>query len=91
MLSLDHYERLLSVNLVGPFLGIKAVAAGHDHAGGGAIVVISSVDALAAAPGYAGYCASKSRVTGLVKAAALELAEDGIRVNAIAPGASTRR
>jgi 3alpha(or 20beta)-hydroxysteroid dehydrogenase len=85
-LSLEHYERLLAVNLTGPFLGIKAVAPGMTRAGSGGIVVLSSVDALAAAPGYAGYCASKAGVTGLVQAAALELASAGIRVNAIAPG-----
>jgi 3alpha(or 20beta)-hydroxysteroid dehydrogenase len=85
-LSLEHYQRLLAVNLVGPFLGIKACGPAMTSGGGGAIVVLSSVDALAAVLGYAGYCASKAGVTGLVQAAALELAPAGVRVNAIAPG-----
>jgi 3alpha(or 20beta)-hydroxysteroid dehydrogenase len=86
-LSLAHYERLLAVNLTGPFLGLKAVIPAMTAAGRGSVVVLSSVDAFVAAPGYAGYCASKAGVTGLVQAAALELAPARIRVNAIAPGA----
>jgi 3alpha(or 20beta)-hydroxysteroid dehydrogenase len=86
-LSPAHYERLLAVNLTGPFLGLKAVIPAMTAAGRGSVVVLSSVDAFAAAPGYAGYCASKAGVTGLVQAAALELAPARIRVNAIAPGA----
>jgi 3alpha(or 20beta)-hydroxysteroid dehydrogenase len=86
-LSFAHYERLLAVNLTGPFLGLKAVIPAMTAAGRGSVVVLSSVDAFVAAPGYAGYCASKAGVTGLVQAAALELAPARIRVNAIAPGA----
>jgi 3alpha(or 20beta)-hydroxysteroid dehydrogenase len=86
-MSLDDFMAVVNVNLVGTFLGIRAVIPSMKEAGRGAIVVNSSVDGLAAHPGQANYCASKAGILGLVRVASLELAPFGIRVNAVTPGA----
>jgi Dehydrogenases with different specificities (related to short-chain alcohol dehydrogenases) len=84
--TLDEYERVLKVNLVGQFLGMKAVAPGMIGRGKGAIVNISSVDGMKGANGLAAYSSSKWGVRGLTKVAALELGHKGIRVNSVHPG-----
>ncbi|MER6947740.1 glucose 1-dehydrogenase [Nonomuraea sp. NPDC000554] len=84
--SLEEFERVLKVNLVGVFLGVQSVVAPMRAAGGGSIVNISSVAGLTALPGTSGYGASKWGVRGLTKIAAVELGPDRIRVNSIHPG-----
>jgi 3alpha(or 20beta)-hydroxysteroid dehydrogenase len=84
--SLADYRRVLDVNLVGMFLGIKAVAAGMIARGKGSIVNISSVDGMKGANGLAAYASSKWGVRGLTKVAAMELGHRGIRVNSVHPG-----
>ncbi|RVX39623.1 3alpha(or 20beta)-hydroxysteroid dehydrogenase [Nonomuraea polychroma] len=83
---LDEFERVLQVNLVGVFLGLKAVVGAMRESGGGAIVNLSSVAGLFALPGTGGYGASKWGVRGLTKIAALEFGKDRIRVNSVHPG-----
>jgi len=81
----DEWRRIMDVNLRAVFLGVRAVAPVMREAGGGSIVVTSSIAAARPRPGIATYVASKAGVNGLVRALALELAADRIRVNAIAP------
>lgn len=84
--SVDDFRRVLEVNLVGVFLGMKTVAPAIERAGGGAIVNISSSAGLTGLPGVGAYVASKWAVRGITKTAALELGPKGIRVNSVHPG-----
>jgi len=84
--TLEDYRRVLEVNLVGQFLGIKAVAPGMIARGQGAIVNISSVDGMKGANGLAAYASSKWGVRGLTRVAAMELGHLGVRVNSVHPG-----
>lgn len=85
-LSKRDFERAVSINLVGTFLGIRTIAPLMKAQGGGSIVNISSVDGLRGVNALAAYVSSKWGVRGLTKVAALELGHQGIRVNSIHPG-----
>ncbi|MEV3856235.1 glucose 1-dehydrogenase [Streptomyces sp. NPDC050095] len=80
-------ERMLRVNLVGPFLGLQAVIPALRAAGGGAVVNISSQAGLQGIWGHGSYGATKWALRGLSRTAAMELGGDGIRVNSVYPGA----
>lgn len=84
--TLADYERVVRVNQVGTFLGMRAVVPGMIDAGGGSIVNVSSIEGLRAAPMLTAYTASKFAIRGMTKVAALELAGEGIRVNSVHPG-----
>jgi 3alpha(or 20beta)-hydroxysteroid dehydrogenase len=86
---LADFERLVRVNQIGTFLGIRAVVAPMRRAGGGSIVNVSSVDGLAGKNGVAAYASTKWAVRGIAKVAALELGRYGIRVNTVCPEAGS--
>jgi 3alpha(or 20beta)-hydroxysteroid dehydrogenase len=85
-LSEEQFRQILDVNVVGTWLGIRAVIEPMTRAGGGSIVNVSSVEGLTGAAGLSAYSASKFAVRGLTKTAAQELGHLGIRVNSVHPG-----
>ena len=80
------YERVIQINQVGTFLGMKAVTAPMVSANSGSIINISSVAGLVGSAGTIAYTASKFAVRGMTKVAAAELSPFGVRVNSIHPG-----
>ena len=82
-----EFDRVLAVNLVGPYLGMLAVLPGMRRAGGGVIINVGSGAALSGVGGRPLYGASKWGLRGLTKSAAIEFGYHGIRVNSIQPGA----
>ncbi len=84
--STEEYRRIIEVNQVGVFAGMRAVIPAMRRAGGGSIVNISSVEGLGGTANCAAYTASKFAVRGMTKTAALELGKYGIRVNSVHPG-----
>ncbi|MGO4246204.1 SDR family oxidoreductase [Paenarthrobacter sp. RAF54_2] len=86
MTTPDQWQRTIDVNQKGVFLGMRAAAAAMRASGGGSIVNISSTAGIVGFTDCFSYVASKWAVRGMTKAAALELAGDGIRVNSVHPG-----
>ncbi len=82
-----EWQRVMATNVDGLFRCSRAAIGALRDAGGGAIVNISSTNGLVGAAGLAAYCASKGAVTNLTRAMALDHAHEGIRINAVCPGA----
>lgn len=83
-MSLAEYRRIVDINQVSVFLGMKAVVPSMLKAGNGSIVNVSSINGLVG--GAIGYTDTKFAVRGMTKAAAMELSRQGIRVNSVHPG-----
>lgn len=85
--NVEDFDRVMAVNVRGPWLGIKYAAPAIREAGeGGSIIITSSGAGVKGAAALAPYNASKHAVIGLMRCAALELAADNIRVNTVNPG-----
>jgi 3(or 17)beta-hydroxysteroid dehydrogenase len=86
-MSLEEWRDVHAVNLDGAFLGVRhAVRAMRAQGGGGSIVLVGSASGLRPSAGAAAYCSSKAGLRMLARAAALECAGDGVRVNTVVPG-----
>ena len=81
------FERVLAINLVGPYLGMKTVLPKMLSRGRGSIVNVSSVNGLRGTSAMCAYDASKWGLRGMTKTVALEVSGAGVRVNSIHPGA----
>jgi 3-oxoacyl-[acyl-carrier protein] reductase len=85
----DHeWQRVLDVNLKGPFLCMRSAIPHMAAAGGGSVIALGSTLGLIVAPGHPAYCASKGALLNLCKQAAIEHAPDDVRVNMLAPSAT---
>jgi NAD(P)-dependent dehydrogenase (short-subunit alcohol dehydrogenase family) len=87
-MSLADWRRQTAINLDGVFLSVKYAVPAMRRAGGGSIIITSSVAGLRGSAGLAGYCATKGGVRLFAKAVAMECAAegDGIRINTVHPG-----
>jgi NAD(P)-dependent dehydrogenase (short-subunit alcohol dehydrogenase family) len=85
-MTLADWQRQQAINLDGVFLSIKHAIPAMKRAGGGSIVLMSSIAGLRGAPGLAAYSATKGGVRVLAKSVALEHAHDNIRCNSVHPG-----
>lgn len=83
--SVEHFDRVMAVNVRGSFLVIREAVPHMRRRGRGALIVLSSLDGLQAEPGMASYCTSKGALLNLARAAALDLARERITVNAVCP------
>lgn len=86
-IDVEDFEKILSINVTGSFLGIKHVVPEMKKNKSGSIINISSVAGLVGGQGGTAYTASKGAVRLLTKSTALNVAKDGIRVNSVHPGA----
>ena len=84
--SLEEYKRVIEINQIGTFLGLRSAFEPMKAAGGGSIVNVSSIDGLQAKNGLIAYASTKWAIRGLTKVAAIEYGRHGIRVNSLHPG-----
>ncbi len=85
--TVEEWDAVMASNLRSVFLGAKLAYPLLKNKGGGAIVNVSSVHAIATSSGVGSYAASKGGLLALTRSMAIEFAQDNIRVNAILPGA----
>ena len=82
----EDWARMIDVGLTGTFYGMRHAIPAIRESGGGSVVNISSVAGLVGIPDRAAYCAVKGGIVALTRAAAIDHAREGVRVNCIAPG-----
>ncbi len=86
-ISDQEYHRVMAVNLDGIFFGTREAARVMVPQRSGSIINVASIGASSGTPMLTAYCASKAGILGLTRAAAMELAPHGVRVNSLSPGA----
>ena len=86
-MPLDEFDHAIGLNLFGPLLGCRLAIPYMNQRGGGSIINTASIRSMIGTPGADAYTAAKGGVVTLTRALALQCAAQGIRVNAIAPGA----
>jgi NAD(P)-dependent dehydrogenase (short-subunit alcohol dehydrogenase family) len=84
--SIESFDRVMSVNVRGAFLVLRQAVALMLESGGGAIVNMASIGSFRATPGSGAYITSKGALLMMTRTAALEYVKDNIRVNAVCPG-----
>lgn len=84
--TVEEFNKVISVNLLGQFIGVKTVVPYMKKIGGGSIINISSVGGITGSSNGTAYTASKGGSRIYTKGAAVELAKDNIRVNSVHPG-----
>lgn len=82
----EMWDRMIEVNLTGPWLCMREVLPAMVNAGFGRIITVASVAGIRGVPRASAYTASKHGVVGLTRAVALEVAKKGVTVNAVCPG-----
>jgi len=85
-MTVEDFDRVITVHLRGAWLGVRAAAAQMREQRSGSIITMSSLSGKSGNPGQTNYSAAKAGLVGLTKAAAKELAHHNVRVNAIQPG-----
>lgn len=85
-LSLEDWDTVIGTDVTGMFLSLKAELPAMVSGGGGAIVNLSSANGVVGVAGISAYTAAKHAVVGLTRAAALEYADQSVRVNCVGPG-----
>lgn len=86
--TVDDWQRIMAVNIMGPALMAKHAVPHIRRAGGGAIVNIGSVSSFIAQKGFLTYNATKAAIAEMTRCMALDLVDDNIRVNGVCPGAT---
>ena len=84
--SRTQFKEVITTNLVGPFLAVRAAAPHLIRSAPSSVILIASVVAIAAMKKRVAYVTSKAGILGMTRAVALDLAEHGVRVNTISPG-----
>lgn len=82
----EEFDKVIAVNVRGVWLGLKYVIPQMRDQGGGSIIITSSIAGVIASPGMGAYVTSKHAVVGMMRTAAVENAQTGVRINTVNPG-----